>query len=167
MNKEGQLGLGDLVQRGANVPIPFLVKTFSNDRIVAVSCGDSHTAVITENKDLYTFGNNDRGQLGLGSSVNKDIPTMVRPISYQGVITVSCGSRHTAIITKNNQLHTFGSNDQGQLGLGQLKLIPGFRSNIEAPTIAENFCGPKALIVSCGDSHTAVTAVIKNNKQKF
>ena len=46
-----------------NAPSKFWIK---RDTIVAISCGDEHTAVVTQTGRLFTFGSNEFGQLGLG-----------------------------------------------------------------------------------------------------
>ena len=92
----------------------------ADQKVIFVSCRNDHTAIITKEKKLYTFGDNRFGQLGLGDANNRSIPTLVTVLEDQKVIAVSCGGVHTAIITKNHQLYTFGSNLAGQLGLGDL-----------------------------------------------
>ncbi|KAF3427300.1 hypothetical protein E2986_13001, partial [Frieseomelitta varia] len=68
-NSTGQLGLGTnltdlhtpkLLPRGA----------LRNERIARVSCGESHTAVVTESGKLYTCGDGRHGKLGLEENEN-------------------------------------------------------------------------------------------------
>jgi alpha-tubulin suppressor-like RCC1 family protein len=40
------------------------VESLSNKKIVAISCGETHTLTLTDNGHLYSFGSNICGQLG-------------------------------------------------------------------------------------------------------
>jgi alpha-tubulin suppressor-like RCC1 family protein len=48
----------------------------------SVDCGDQHSALVTPSGDLYTFGDNSEGQLGLGIDYKTfvDRPTLVTGI---------------------------------------------------------------------------------------
>jgi len=54
-----------------NYNIPKKVESLSNKTIVEVSCGIHHTVVVDDKDYVYTCGNNQYGQLGIGK-VYKD-----------------------------------------------------------------------------------------------
>jgi len=101
----------------------------------------SHTAIIRGGR-LYTFGSNTYGQLGLGDTTNRLIPTLVD--SDTTWTSVSCGPDHTVAI-KGGKLYTFGRNNIGQLGLGDT-------ANRHLPTQVGSDTTWSS--VSCGESHT-------------
>lgn len=41
--------------------------------VVKIDCADEYTAVLTDSGEVYTFGKNDRGQLGIGSGIGIDM----------------------------------------------------------------------------------------------
>lgn len=69
----GRLGHGDT----NDVFLPMPISTFSGVQIKEVACGDTHTLVVTAQGDLYSFGRNQNGQLGLGHTDDTFTPTMV------------------------------------------------------------------------------------------
>ena len=58
----------------------------------------SGIALTSENK-LYSYGYNDRGQLGLGDTDARWNPTLVEDISHVKIKHVSCGNSHAGIVT--------------------------------------------------------------------
>lgn len=86
-----------------------------NDLISSASCGDEHTALMTEKGKVYVFGSNNWGQLGLGHTRTIEKPTCIRSLSSEIVTLVACGRNHTLVYTQDNKLFGFGSNSDYQL----------------------------------------------------
>jgi alpha-tubulin suppressor-like RCC1 family protein len=80
-----------------------------------VACGVFCTAAIKTDGTLWTWGRNDYGQLGDGTTVSKSIPatTVAGGTNWK---QVACGSNHTAAIKTDGTLWTWGRNDSGALG---------------------------------------------------
>ncbi len=73
-----------------------------------------HTCAVTENRELWCWGRNDEGQLGMGDTVSRTTPTFVR----DDVSGVATGRFHTCIVTGiANDVMCTGSNEFGQLAL--------------------------------------------------
>lgn len=140
----GQLGLGGNAGRGS----PDKISLPGNIKVKQVSCGNHHTAFVTQSGEIYSFGDPTFGQLGINSNYNIKTPTLIP--GFNNVVRVSCGGFHTAFITTEGKIYTFGANAHGQLGLGDTKTrntptpIPGY---------GEPDC-PKIIQVSCGHLHT-------------
>jgi alpha-tubulin suppressor-like RCC1 family protein len=62
VNRWGQIGNG--CNRDQSKPIK--MKGFNNERVVMISCGRSHSMALTECGHVYSWGNNEFGQLGMG-----------------------------------------------------------------------------------------------------
>lgn len=60
-NENGQLGLKDTRSRYT----PTVLEELSQYRFKSVACGYYHTLALTEQGEVFVFGRNDRGQLGL------------------------------------------------------------------------------------------------------
>lgn len=62
------------------------------------------------NGKVITFGSNSNGQLGCSLSLSKKGPTVLKiPRLKHSITSVSAGSNHTALVSKDGKLYTFGS----------------------------------------------------------
>ena len=121
-------------------------------RVVQVSCGAFHTAVITSTGELFTFGQGRFGQLGHGKEKNTVLPRRVEgELVGNHAVQVSCGAQHTAVITSTGELFTFGAGEIGRLGHG------GQVIGALVPRRVEALVGTRVVQVACGAAHTAVT----------
>ena len=95
-----------------------------------------HSMIIKTDGSLWGFGRNDTGQLGDGTTTNRNTPTM---IISSGVAQVACGHKHTLVLKTDGSLWTFGQNSYGQLGNGNttnrstpLQILPSGVSQVSA-----------------------------------
>ncbi|XP_035686508.1 X-linked retinitis pigmentosa GTPase regulator-like isoform X2 [Branchiostoma floridae] len=119
-----------------------------NDRICAVACGDEHTALVTENGRLYTFGSNDWGQLGLGHTKTASKPSCVKSLKHEKAKLVACGRSHTLIVTEDGKLYAFGNNGETQLGVTGMQTSP-------SPVLVESMTAQNIIALSAGTDHSA------------
>jgi alpha-tubulin suppressor-like RCC1 family protein len=93
-------------------------------KIVAIALGQNHTLAITEEGEIFSWGNNAFGQLGYAlpkPSVKDDDPISTIPRQIFGplkreVITGIAASRIHSVVHTSTSLYTFGKNE-GQLGI--------------------------------------------------
>ncbi|EFJ48225.1 hypothetical protein VOLCADRAFT_91374 [Volvox carteri f. nagariensis] len=131
-NRSGQLGLGDNITRGTDpaqmgAALPF-VDLGPGLAAVALAAGDAHTcAVLQPGGRVKCWGNNTAGQLGLGDNRTRGLrPTdmgAALPFVDLGpglnATAIAAGSRHTCVLLQpGGRVKCWGSNDRGQLGMG-------------------------------------------------
>eukprot|EP00741_Cyanophora_paradoxa_P008550 tig00001339_g8275.t1 len=98
---------------------PRRVEALAGARVASVSCGRQATAAVTVAGELFVWGCNRRGKLGLGDEESRGVPCRVDPAALGGrVRCVALGGAHGAAVTEEGRLFAWGANDEGQLGAG-------------------------------------------------
>ena len=78
--------------------------------------GDSHYLFLDNQKRLWGFGCNYRGQLGDGTTITRTNPVQIKPETQ--FTQVSAGMDFSLAIDSKGNLWSWGKNDYGQLGDG-------------------------------------------------
>ena len=107
-----------------NMPSPTLFKCLSGVKVKRVLGGSAaqHCMIIDSEKRLWCWGNNAKGQLGLGHTTNLSEPTLVTgDLEGKEVVGGAAGRGHSVVYLKDGTSYSFGTNKYGQLGLGSVK----------------------------------------------
>lgn len=107
-----------------------------------VSLGYEYSAAITEDGDLYTWGWNQSGILGTGTTEESHVPIKI----MDNIAMVSLCDRHSAAITNDGRLYMWGQNAYGCLG--------GIASSKVPSMLMENV---KSVSLGRGDHSAAIT----------
>jgi hypothetical protein len=96
---------------------PRYIEQLASERVTCVAAGELHSAVVTEDGDCLTFGEGFCGQLGQGNKRPSLTPGQVLDeFEDENAVTVSCGCRHTLILTDEGEVWSFGLGYFGVLG---------------------------------------------------
>lgn len=125
----GRLGHGN----SSDVFTPQPIKALQGLKIKQIACGDSHCLAVTIDGQVRSWGRNQNGQLGLGTTEDSLIPQVVQAFVGISVKMVAAGAEHTAAITEDGELYGWGWGRYGNLGLGDRedRLVPEKVSSIE------------------------------------
>ena len=153
-NKYGQLG-----DETANSPLPICISNKENElkgkKIISISAGGIHTVAIDEEGKAYTWGNNEVGQLGDGTTTNSVLPICIsdkeNELKGKRIVDISAGYEHTVAIDEEGKVYTWGYNGGGQPGDGTTtnSVLPICLSNKE-----NELKGKKIISISAGGGHT-------------
>ncbi|XP_021370845.1 alsin-like isoform X2 [Mizuhopecten yessoensis] len=66
--------------------------------------------------EVWSWGRNFRGQLGIGDSIDRNKPCLVKVLNGKQVVKVTAGSQHSLALTADSQVYSWGSNVSKQLG---------------------------------------------------
>jgi hypothetical protein len=139
-NDSGQLGHGDTNLRR----IPEEIKTIPV-KLTSISTGCAHAMAVDENGDVWAWGRNFEGQLGLGHLINRLCPTRVFLPSK--ISRIACGGNFSGALSSKGQLYIWGTIP----GSDDNQILPG---PVPLPDEVSFFC--------CGHSH--VMAITKDRR---
>lgn len=123
-NMNGQLGLGDMLDRHEFTEVTSL----SGKYITNVSCAAYNSMALSSAGKAYITGNNDYGQLGIGSSGKEsEINSFaeIKGFDDKTITDIAAGHTHSFVIA-DGQLFASGSNDSGRIGLGTISSVDSF-----------------------------------------
>jgi len=107
--------------------LPKPIQDLFGTDVTKIAAGDSHMFACTKS-ELYAWGWNACGQLGLGHEEDQHRPHVVESLRGNLVEDISCGAAHTVAIVlmkafNTRQVHSWGSNSHGQTGQGKKKRL--------------------------------------------
>ncbi len=111
-----------------------------------VAAGGHHFAAVTTHpsKNLWTWGLNDKGQLGLGDTDSRVLPACVDSLPSTAQ-TVQCGDKFTMCVLDNGDVYSWGQGEHGQLGHSNRHGVVNTAKPV--PIVAENVLTPRRIDV--------------------
>ena len=116
-----------------------------------LSVGSNHVCAILDDSSMSCWGDNSKGQLGDGTTVERQTMTSVDFGVGRTAVSISAGQDHTCAILDDASLKCWGDNSDGQLGDGTT-----FNSNIPVNVDLDSEI---PISVSSGLKHTCVVLV--------
>ncbi|RZD44960.1 MAG: hypothetical protein CXT68_08985 [Methanobacteriota archaeon] len=145
-NRYGQLGDGSTTDSNISTQTSSLG---INRGAVAISSGQSHTCIILDNGSVSCWGYNWNGQLGDGTTTDKNTSTQTSSLGTgRTAVAISSGAYHTCAILDDGSVSCWGWNNGGQLG-------DGTTTQRNTPTQTSSLGnGRTAVAISSGSRHT-------------
>ena len=170
---EGQLGIQNILneyeqKKYCSKPTKIL------NSIKLISNGNKHSFAISYKGEIFCWGNNNKGQLGLNYCEDmkggEEYCYVFTPEKLQDYIeeieikNIECGKNFSFFQTKNNDLLACGNNDKEQLGIHDntpsQHMSTKMCNDFIIPTEIEQFSLLKVIKIACGEEHCV--AIIKD-----
>ncbi|XP_061172977.1 uncharacterized protein LOC133182235 isoform X1 [Saccostrea echinata] len=134
-----------------------LLKGFPTRQTKFIACGASHTILVTDNNEIYSWGNGNSGQLGNNVKEFQWQPEKVHlydeaPETLPDVGGVACGGRHSMVWLSNGNVFSFGNNFHAQLGYDYRAM--NYKENQVKPHLLKFLMHKPVVQISCGEKHS-------------
>ena len=136
-NQYGQLGDGTNTDFPAAIPVQGI-----GEAVTQLATGLHHTCALTSSGAVKCWGSNETGQLGDGTTTNRNLPVNVVGLN-EGVLAIAAGAGFTCALTSLTEVKCWGNNTRGELGDGtsQQRLTPaavvGLNAAVSALSVGE------------------------------
>ncbi|KAF5842172.1 regulator of chromosome condensation 1/beta-lactamase-inhibitor protein II [Dunaliella salina] len=127
-NKHGQLGVGHT----QNCRKAQLVS--GDHHVTQIACGALHSLAVTAEGALLSWGWAGLGALGHGCIMDETVPRLVQALLGLRMAQATGGGAHSLALSADGDVYSFGSNTQGQLGLGHCSSVCSNPQLVEAIT---------------------------------
>ncbi|MBP5639100.1 MAG: VCBS repeat-containing protein, partial [Victivallales bacterium] len=121
------IGDNDHCQIGATAPLIFTQYTEIKGLplVIAIAAGASFGAALDTEGNVWTWGDNRKGQLGRGTvGASYPKPEKIAGLTAK-IIAIAAGNNHLLALDANGTLHAWGDNTKGQLGAANGRPLAG------------------------------------------
>ena len=149
----GRRGAGDL-----SVPLQlFSGFDAAKQQVLSASCGLLHAAIVTSGGHCYQWGWNGCGQLGVGDTVSREVPTRIAAVPLDA-IAVACGGSHSLVLVQSRSTGLRSVYACGSTSAGQVPLPPAV---LDTAVVMPQDDVPARLLASGSAAQTSVPSHIR------
>jgi len=158
-NTYGQLGYNTTQSVGDNEQVATYGYVNIGGNATRIAVGGNHTCAVLDTGSVRCWGQNNKGQLGYGSTAanpnvgDNELPYSVGDVNLGGALVadVVAGGEHTCVLLRNGNVRCWGANGFGQLGYGRNDNL----GDNEIPLAADvDFNGASVRQLVAGGEHT-------------
>ena len=125
---------------------PTLISGLACAGVTAIDAGDDHSVALAADGRLWTWGQGTFGALGHETNESQHTPQQVAALMHTQIMSMAAGGHHTVALSAKGRVYTWGSNTDGQLGVGNcidasLPCVVEDSSSLQVSQV----CGPTVL----------------------
>ena len=87
---------------------------YRGENFKSITSGKNFVIVLTANGKLFSVGDNQFGQLGLGDRTPRYFLTPIDSLAFTKIVYVNCNSYHCFAVSENGVVYSWGNNQHGQ-----------------------------------------------------
>ncbi|XP_078267557.1 putative E3 ubiquitin-protein ligase HERC4 [Rhinoraja longicauda] len=149
VSEAGNVYFSKVANKSCIVTEPKLLSSFAGRYVIQVACGSNHSLALCKDGQVFVWGKNAHGQLGVGNAVGcTHSPQPVEALAGIPLAQIAAGRSHTIAVSLSGTVFGWGANHYGQLGLDDVKAR-------YHPTCVKLLECKKVVRVFCGAHHTA------------
>lgn len=105
----------DELDHGLRYAVDHAKRIAAPPKAVGVSAGAQHAAILGSDSFVYTCGWGQKGRLGLGDELARNVCVRVSKGLPQSArfVQVQCGRAHTVALSTDGRVYSFGDNSYG------------------------------------------------------
>jgi alpha-tubulin suppressor-like RCC1 family protein len=138
-NRSGQLGDGSSISKRATVGAVNIDGKWN-----AIAAGEGHVLALRTDGTVWAWGENGKGQLGIGTNNNANTPFTTQ---INNVTAVAAGANHSLALKNDGTVWAWGQNNSGQLG-------DGANNDNASPVQVKAFFLVRAVAIAAGGNHS-------------
>ncbi len=148
----GELGIRNTFKKTVPVAVD-TTKALAGKKIVAIAAGTNYGVAVDSQGMVYTWGENDKGQLGINSTKHSEVPVPIyisRAIWGKTIVAVAAGIDHTLALSSDGKVYAWGDNSYGQLGNHSF-------DNSTVPVVVDTtgvLAGKKVIAIAAGANYS-------------
>jgi len=146
VNNEGQLRPEASPDPALRMPVELPLR----DPVRLVACGEAHTLAALSGGGVLAWGRNTFAQLGMDDTKPRSRPEKVPALEGTSVVHLAAGPAHSAAVTANGAVWTWGCGEDGRLGHGTAT------TRSSPKQLRSGFSEVPIVKVACGVAHTLV-----------
>ena len=172
-NTDGQIGNGTTDDE--YIPVKLNAELENGEYFTDISAGTNFCLGLTNFGNVYSWGNNGSGRLGLGDKNNRNIPTKIKGIT--GIKNISAGDSSSLAVKNDGTVYGWGYGSDGQLGffVTGSTLNPKEITTLNGKNIKQTSCGRAFSVAisrdgklySFGKNNSGQLGIMSNIPQKI
>ncbi|XP_065093759.1 serine/threonine-protein kinase Nek8 [Ochlerotatus camptorhynchus] len=150
---------------------PTRVEAIRRYNVVGTATGNGFTLFWTNLGVVLSCGDNTHGCLGHGNRISLLVPKIVEKLNNVHIKWVACGSQHVVALADGGHLYTWGTSNDGALGLGKQMLASAEPRRLIITQMIQNirevYCGPDCTVALTESGSCYCCGSNNNNKLGF